>query len=89
MKKLLFAIAICGFVFTSCGNKTKTASDDKACCSKEKTEATTEVKAACAKDSSKCCTAEEKAACTKDTTVAEAVTATEEVVKEVVAKEAK
>lgn len=56
MKKLLFAIAICGFVFTSCGNKTKATASD------EKTETTVELK----KDSSKCCAA--KAECTKDST---------------------
>lgn len=68
MKKLLFAIAICGFVFTSCGNKTKaTASKEKACCLKEKTEATAELE----KDSTKCCSA--KAECTKDTTDTEVV----------------
>lgn len=67
MKKLLFALAICGFALTSCGNKTKAAagekaccpkvktevaaSEEKACCSKAKTEATAELK----KDSTKCC----------------------------------
>jgi len=65
MKKLLFAIAICGFALTSCGNKTKAASEEKACCSKEKTEAAAELK----KDSSKCCAA--KAECTKDSTATE------------------
>ncbi|WP_421919887.1 hypothetical protein [Marinifilum sp.] len=49
MKKLLFVIAICGFVLSSCGNKTKTAnSEDKACCCKEKTETTADLKKGCA-----------------------------------------
>ncbi|MBI9058767.1 hypothetical protein L3049_16500 [Labilibaculum sp. DW002] len=61
MKKLLFAIAICGFVFTSCGNKTKAATEEKACCSKEKTEVSADLK----KDCEKGCThtAEAKKAC--------------------------
>jgi hypothetical protein len=69
MKKLLFAIAICGFVFTSCGNKTKAAaSEEKACCPNAKTEVVAEKAEGCKTDCSKTCTAEAKAECTKDST---------------------
>ncbi|WP_372756228.1 hypothetical protein [Labilibaculum sp.] len=42
MKKLLFTIAICGFVLTSCGDKTKTAasSEEKACCTEAAVDST-------------------------------------------------
>lgn len=68
MKKLLFAIAICGFVFTSCGNQTKPAAAE------ETTEATVEVE----NDTTKCCSA--KTECATDTTATEEVV--EEVVTE-------
>ena len=75
MKKLLFAIAICGFVFTSCGNKTKTAStEEKACCSKEKTEVVAEKEEGCKSDCSKGCTHIAKPECTKDAATAETKT---------------
>jgi hypothetical protein len=54
MKKLLFVIAICGFVFTSCGNQTKPAAT-------ETTEATEEV-VEVATDSTKCCAAKDSLA---------------------------
>ncbi len=67
MKKLLFAIAISGFLFTSCGNKTKTAaSEDKACCPAEKTEVVVKKAEGCKSDCSTTCTSEAKAECTKD-----------------------
>ncbi|GAB7087201.1 hypothetical protein [Marinifilum fragile] len=48
MKKLLFAIAICGFVLSSCGNKTKKeASSEKSCCPHSKTEVVAEKKEEC------------------------------------------
>lgn len=69
MKKLLFAIAICGFVFTSCGNKTKAAStEEKACCPHNKTEVVAEKKECC-KDTT---ATEAKACCSKDKATAEA-----------------
>lgn len=39
MKKLLFALAICGFVMTSCGSKANKTAEEKACCSEETKEA--------------------------------------------------
>ena len=85
MKKLLFAIAICGFVLSSCGNKTKTASaEEKACCSKVKTEASADLEKGCSKgcthgtktECSKEATAETKKSCCKEEK-AEATAATE------------
>jgi hypothetical protein len=42
MKKLIFTVAICAFVLTSCGDKTKTAAsaDEKACCTEAVTDST-------------------------------------------------
>ncbi len=91
MKNLLFAIAISGFLFTSCGNKTKAATDEKACCSKEKTEVAAEAKTDCSKgcphtDEAKkaCCEGEkattettEKACCSKDKAEATATAKTD------------
>lgn len=85
MKKLLFAIAICGFVFTSCGNKTKAATEEKACCSTEKTEVSADLKKGCengcphtAAAKTECCSkekaTEEKACCSKTEATADAKT---------------
>ena len=67
MKKLLFAIAICGFAFASCGNQTKkTASEEKACCPHAKQEVVAEKKEGCKSDCSKSCTHAAKTECTKE-----------------------
>lgn len=77
MKKLLFAIAICGFALTSCGNKTKATTSEDACCSKDKQEVSAEVKSdstCCTKTDSTTCTTVDSTATTK---TAEAVESTD------------